>query len=103
MNLKVSNQLNMVGACLAIAQNPEIKPIWENKEPADFGPDLAQLRADYEAALAKAAQAETAHGGAADAKAQAETTLEDAAHVLARALASHYRKTGALDRSGRST
>ena len=31
----------------------------------------------------------------------AESTLEDAAYVLARALASHFKKTGDLDRRGK--
>lgn len=97
MNLKLSNQLNMVGACLAIAQQVENKAVWQGKAPEDFGTDLAQLQTGYDAALAKAAQIEATQVGSADAKAVAETALEDAAHVLARALTAHYRKTGAVE------
>ncbi len=67
----------------------------DSRETADFAPELAQLAADYGAVTAKAAQA------AADAKALAETALEDAAFVLARALAYHFKKTGDLDRHGK--
>jgi hypothetical protein len=49
----------------------------------------------------KAAAVEAATGGAADAKAAAETALKDAAYVLARALASHFKKSGDLDRRGK--
>lgn len=98
MNLKVSNQLNMVGACLAIAETPEYKAVWNGKPPLDFTADLAALRSGYDAAQAKAAQADAASGGAADAKAAAEIALEEASFLVARALAAHFRKTGARDR-----
>lgn len=101
MNLRLQNQFNMVGACLSVAQSPAHKPVWEGKPPADFEADLAALQADHAAILAKAAQAEAATGGAADAKAAAESALEDAAYVLARALAYHFKKTGDLDRLGK--
>lgn len=101
MNLRLSNQLNMVGACINVAQSPEHKPVWNGKEPADFTPDLAQIQTDYAGVTAKAAQAEAATGGAADAKAAAETALEDAAFVLARACAIHFKKGGDLDRYGK--
>lgn len=42
-----------------------------------------------------------ATGGAADANAVAETALKDAAFVLARALAVHFKKSGDLDRHGK--
>jgi hypothetical protein len=98
MNLRRSNQLNMIGSCINIANSPDYKPAWFGKDPADFGTDLATLSADYASTTAKAALAESAGGGAADLKAVAETTLEDAAHVLARALANHFKKTGDLER-----
>ena len=101
MNLRLQNQLNMVGACITVAQSPDYKPVWNGKEPADFGTDIAQLGTDYGAVTAKAAQADAATGGAADAKAVAETALEDAALLLARALANHFKKTGDLDRRGK--
>jgi hypothetical protein len=62
---------------------------------------MAKLQTDYGAVTAQAAQADAATGGAADAKAVAETALEDAAFVLARALAVHFKKSGNLDRHGK--
>ena len=101
MNLRISNQLNMVGACLNVANSADYKPVWTGHEPADFATDLAKLQTDYGAVTAKAAQADAATGGAGDAKSSAETVLEDAAYVLARALAIHFKKTGNLDRHGK--
>ena len=101
MNLRLQNQLNMVGACITVAQSSGYKPVWNGKDPADFGADLTKLQADYGAITAKAAQADAATGGASDAKSVAETVLEDAAFVLARALANHFKKTGDLDRLGK--
>lgn len=85
MNLRISNQLNMVGSCLTVAYSPDYAPVWTGNEPADFGTDLTQLRTDYGTIAVKAAQAAGATGGAADAKAVAEGILEDTAFVLARA------------------
>jgi hypothetical protein len=62
---------------------------------------MATLQANYGAVTAKAAQAEAATGGASDARAVAETALENAAFLLARALANHFKKTGDLDRRGK--
>jgi phage FluMu protein gp41 len=91
----------MVGACLTVANSSEHKTVWTGKDPADFATDLAQLQIDHAAVTTKAAHAESATGGAADAKESAETVLEDAAFVLARALASHFKKIGDLDRLGK--
>ena len=101
MNNRQQVQLNMVGACLNVAQSTDYKPAWEGQPPADFGTDLGQLAADYGAVTAKAALAEGATGGAADAKAVAESVLEDTAFVLTRALANHFKKSGDLDRHGK--
>lgn len=101
MNLRLSNQLNMVSACLAVANLPEHKLAWVGKDPADFATDIAKLQGSYAAVTAKAALADAATGGAADAKAVTEKALEDAAFVLARALAIHFKKTGDLDRRGK--
>lgn len=98
MNLKVSNQLNMVGACLTIAQTAEYKAVWNGKPPLDFTADIAALQSSYDAALAKGAQADAAAGGAADAKAAAEIALEESSYLVARALAAHFRKIGAVER-----
>lgn len=96
MNSRLQNQLTMVGSCITLANSAEHKPVWLGNEPADFGTDLVALQTDYGTLTAKAAQADAAAGGAADAKAVAETTLEDIAYVLARALAVHFKKTNNL-------
>lgn len=51
--------------------------------------------------ISKIDEADAAIGGAADPKSVAETALEDAAFVLARALANHFNKTDDLDRLGK--
>jgi hypothetical protein len=91
----------MVGASLTVAQSVEYKLVWFSKEPADFGTEIAQLQTEYGAVTTKAAQAEAATGGASDAKALAETALEDATFVVARALAFHFKKANDLDRHGK--
>ena len=96
MNLRLSNQLTMAGTCITVANGNEFKAVWLGKEPADFEADIARLMADYGAVISKSAQAEASGGGATDAKAVAEEALENAAHVLARALANHFKKTGNL-------
>lgn len=96
MNSRLQNQLTMVGACITLANSAEHKPVWLGNEPADFGTDLTALQTAYGTITAKAAQADAAAGGAADAKAVAETLLEDLAYVLARALAVHFKKTSNL-------
>ncbi|MBV9658632.1 MAG: hypothetical protein JO295_11030 [Verrucomicrobia bacterium] len=101
MNSRLQNQLNMIGACLTVAQSNDYQPVWDGQPPADFGTDLATLQTDYGAVTAKAALAEAATGGAADAKAVAETALENAAFILTRALANHFKKTGDLDSRGK--
>ena len=83
MNLRVSNAQNTIGSRITVANSDDFKSVWQGKDPADFG-----------TVLARAAQAEAAGTGAADAKATAETALEDAAYLLARALANHCKKTG---------
>jgi hypothetical protein len=101
MKLRISNQLTMVGACINVAQSPDYKPVWNGKDPADFGTDMTKLQTDYGAVTAKAALAEAATGGGGDAKSAAETVLENAAYVLARALANHFKKSGDLDQLGK--
>ena len=94
MKDRTTNHLNMVSACFAIADRPAYTLVWSGQPPVDFGTDLAALRADYAAVTAAATLAAAATTGSADAKAVAETALENAAHVLARACAAHFRKTG---------
>ena len=91
----------MVGACINVAESSDHSNVWTGKPPAEFGTGLAQLKTDYASASATAAQADAATGGASDAKAVAETALEDAAYLVARALALHFKKTGDLDRRGK--
>ena len=100
MNIRLSNQINMVGACITTANTTENKAVWNGNPPLDFTTDIATLQTDYAAVTAKAALADSATGGAGDAKAQAESALEDAAFILARALANHFKKTGNLDKLG---
>ena len=63
MNIRLQNQLNMIGASIGIAKS--FKPVWENNEPSDFTPDFAALETGYEALKAKAALAAGASGGVA--------------------------------------
>ena len=98
MNIRLTNQINMVGACINVANSKDYVTVWTGNPPADFTTDLTQLQTDYASVTAKAALADGASGGAGDAKAQAETALEDAAFILARALANHFKKTGNLEK-----
>jgi hypothetical protein len=61
----------MVGACVTAAQSSDHKPVGKGQDAAGFGTDMAKLRTDYGAVTAKAAQADLATGGAADAKSMA--------------------------------
>jgi hypothetical protein len=98
MNIRLTNQINMVGACINVANSKDYVTVWTGNPPADFTTDFTQLQTDYAAVTAKAALADAASGGAGDAKAQAETALEDAAFILARALANHFKKTNNLEK-----
>jgi hypothetical protein len=98
MNIRLTNQINMIGACINVANIPEYKLVWNGHPPLDFTTDIATLGTGYTAVTAKAALADGASGGAGDVKAQAETALEDAAYVLARALVTHFKKTNNLDK-----
>ena len=101
MNLELTNQIKMVGACITVANDKNYQPVWKGQPPLDFDTDLTQLGVDYEAVLQEDALADGATGGAGDAKALAETTLENAAFILARALCNHFTKTGNLDNLGK--
>jgi hypothetical protein len=100
MNIRLTNQINMVGACINVVTSKDYVAVWTGNPPADFTTDFTQLQTDYGSVTAKAALADGASGGAGDAKAQAETALEDAAFILARALANHFKKTGNLEKLG---
>jgi hypothetical protein len=101
MNLELTGQIKMIGACLTVANDKTNQPVWQGQPPLDFETDLTALGVDYEAVLQQDALADGATGGAGDAKALAETILEDAAFKLARALANHFKKTGNLDNLGK--
>jgi hypothetical protein len=90
----------MVGACITTANTPENKAVSTGNPPLDFTTDIAKVQTGYLAVTAKAALADGASGGAGDAKAQAETALEEAAYILARALANHFKKSNNLDKLG---
>lgn len=91
----------MVGACINVAYSKDYKPVWTGNEPADFTTDIEILKTGHAAVTQKAALADAATGGAGDAKSQAETILENAAFILARALANHFKKTNNLDSLGK--
>ena len=91
----------MVGSSITLAQSSDYKSIWDGQDPADFGIDLGLLTGKFGTISAKHAAALAATGGAADAKAFAEATLETSAFILARALAVHFKKSGDLDRRGK--
>ncbi len=94
MKDRITNQLDMVGTCLAVADRTENYAVWNGQPPLDFSTDLSPLRGEYQSIRAAAAIAYAATTGTTDAKATAETTLENAAYTLARACAAHFRKTG---------
>ena len=97
VNDRLQNQLNMIGSCITTAKAPLHLPVWTGKEPADFALDLDALASDYGDANSILTNLRNARGGAGSVKDQAETAAEDAGFILARALCSHYRKTGDLD------
>ena len=98
MKLRISNQLNMVGSCITVADDQRYKPVWEGKPPLGFANGIAILKAGHTALTQKASEAGSTSSGAGDAKALAEIALEDNAHLLARALAVHFRSTGDVTR-----
>lgn len=84
----------MINACLDLAASPEHRPVWDGQAPAAFAADFAILQAAVAETDLLAAQLGSLVAGAADAKAVAETALEDAAFLVATALRSFYKKTG---------
>ena len=98
MNDRINNRLTMVGACITVAETPEHRLVWEGNEPAEFGTAFNALKIEYAEIQTILASAGAATTGAAEAKDVAETTLENAAFVLARATALHLKKTGDLTR-----
>jgi hypothetical protein len=101
MNSRLQNQVNMVGACINVANSTDYKPVWTGQPPADFGTDMTALQTSYGNVTSVAAQVDSATGGAGDAKSAAETALENAAFTLARALANHFKKNNDLNNLGK--
>lgn len=101
MKDRINNQLNMANTCFGIANSKDYVGVWTGNDPADFGVDLGLAQTKYAAILGKIALLEGTLGGGTDAKAAAETVLENAGYVLARALANHFKKTGDLVSRGK--
>ena len=96
-NDRTQNHLNMFGACITVAELPAFSLVWTGHEPADFATDFDAFKSDWADANSYLTNLKGAAGGAGSAKDQAETAAEDAGYLLARALCSHYRKTGDPD------
>lgn len=94
MNDETINRLNMIGACLTLADRPESRAVWDGQPPLAFDEGYTALAADYATALETLQEAGTDITGTTDAKAAAERALEDLAYRMARALTSYYRKIG---------
>lgn len=88
----LQNRLNMIDSCIRLAESAEFTPVWQGS-PIEFGADLQTLKGLYADASETALLAGAATTGAAVAKDQAETRLEDLAHPLARACVNHFSKT----------
>ena len=101
MQKQLTTELKMIGACINVATSKDYVGVWTGQQPAAFGTDFAQLQTGYSAVVQKAALADSAKGGSGDAKSQAEAILEDAAFIVARALANHFKKTDNLDNLGK--
>lgn len=101
MNDELTNQLNMIGACITVADSDDHKDVWDGNEPSAFETDFAALKTDYTAARALQTRVDSAIGGATDAKADAEAELEDLAFRMARALANYYLHVEDLVNHGR--
>lgn len=98
MNDLLTNRFRSVKACIGVANLDENRPVWEGIPPLGFGEDLAELTADYAVAEDIAARASSAAKGHADAKDEAEGPLETLCYKTARALSSHFKKSGDLTR-----
>lgn len=94
MNDETINRLNMIGACLTLADLPESRAVWDGQPPLAFDEGYTTLAADYATALEISQEAGSDISGTTDAKANAERALEDLAYRLARALTGYFRKIG---------
>jgi hypothetical protein len=98
MNDKQTNHIGTVKACIRVANLQENRAVWDGNPPLAFEADLATLTTDCATAEGIAARANSAAKGYADAKEEAEDKLEKACFKTARALASHFKKSGDLGR-----
>jgi hypothetical protein len=98
MNDELTNRIRTVKACISLAKVPEHRAVWDGNPPLAFAADLATLSTDTAAVEDIAARANSAAKGYADAKDEAEDKLETACFKTARALASHFKKSGDLTR-----
>ena len=96
MNDRTTNKLDMIGACINVAEKPEHSLVWSAPPVLDFFADFAALKTEYGSISAAVAVADAATTGPAEAKDLAETVLENIAYTVARALCVHYKKTGNL-------
>ena len=96
MNDRIINKIDMIGACINVAEKPAHSPAWNTPPVLDFVADFAALKVEYGNISAAIAAADAATTGPADAKDLAETALENIAFSVARSLCVHYKKTGNL-------
>jgi len=101
MKDRINNQLNMTSTCFGIANSKDYVNVWTGNDPADFGVDLGLAQTKYSTILGKIALLDGTLGGGTSAKDNAETALENAGYLLARALANHFKKTGDLVSRGK--
>ncbi len=96
MKDRYTNRMNMMGACIAVAERPEHRAVWDAPSPLAFLADFDAFKTEYASISAAAGAAYAASTGPADAKDLAESTLEDIAYTVARALCIYFKKTGNL-------
>ncbi|MEQ1861740.1 MAG: hypothetical protein ABMA13_17615 [Chthoniobacteraceae bacterium] len=88
----LQNRLNMIDACIKLADREEFAPLLSGSA-LELPADLDILRGLYAAANETAILAKAATTGITTAKDGTETILEDRAHPLARACVNHFSKT----------
>ena len=94
MKNRLTNQLDMAGACINLASKPEHNAVWNTTPPLDFVADFAAFQAEYASTSAAVSAAYAATTGPASAKDLAETALEELAYPLSRAVCIHFKKIG---------
>ena len=94
MNDILTNRIDMIGVCINTADKTANSAVWNQLPHLDFVTDIAWVKQEYTDISAKAAIANAATTGPAEAKDLAETALENAAFTMARALCVHFKRTG---------